>query len=245
MNDESAPHIEFDIDAILEGEQPDVVMDPNHDIVHAEHIRRSQRVSNPLSHFQDYTCSSSTYPIANYVAYSQLSPQHQACALSLTTEVEPANFHASSKDARWVAAMNNEIEALNENNTWEFVDLTPNVVSIGRKWVDKIKRHADGTIERFKARLVAQGFNQTKGLDYFKTFSPFAKLSTVRVLLALASIHGWHLHQLDVNNAFLHGDLNEAVYMRVPQDVLSPNPGKVCKLINSLYGLKKASKPHS
>jgi hypothetical protein len=138
--------------------------------------------------------------------------------------------------------MQNEIEGLNANHTWKFVDLPPNAVAIGSKWVYKIKRHADGSVERYKARLVAQGYTQTEGLDYFETFSPVAKLSTIRVLLALASIHGWHLHQLDVNNAFLHGDLNEAVYMRVPQGVSAPKSGQVCKLLKSLYGLKQASR---
>ena len=229
-------------DTASEAEQLDVVPGPNDEIAHPEPVRRSHRVSNPPSHLKDYICSSKTYPIANYVAYSQLSPQHQAYALSLTSEVEPANFQAASKGSRWVATMDNEIRALNENNTWDFVDLPPNAVTIGSKWIYKIKRHADGAIEQFKARLVAQGFTQTEGLDYFETFSPVAKLSTVRVLLAFASIQGWHLHQLDVNNAFLHGDLNESVDMRIPQGVVSPKSGQVCKLKKSLYGLKQVSR---
>lgn len=110
--------------------------------------------------------------MSNYVAYSKLSSQHHSYALSLTHEVEPSNFHTVSQDSGWIAAMHSEIEALNANNTWEFVELPSNAVSIGSKWVYKIKRHDDGTIERFKARLVAQGYNQTDGLDYFEIFSP-------------------------------------------------------------------------
>jgi hypothetical protein len=135
-----------------------------------------------------------------------------------------------------------ELQALEKTGTWKLVDLPPNVKPIGCRWIYKVKFHADGTVERYKARLVAKGYNQIKGLDYFDTYSPVAKLTTVRLVIALSSIHNWHLHQLDVSTAFLHGDLQEDVYMVIPPGVKSTKPNQVCKLTKSLYGLKQASR---
>ncbi|XP_075104363.1 putative mitochondrial protein AtMg00820 [Nicotiana tabacum] len=112
--------------------------------------------------------------------------------------------------------MTQELNALKENETWSLVDLPIGKVPIGCKWVFKIKYRADGEVERYKARLVAKRYNQMKGLDYQETFSPVVKMVTVRVVLALAAAHNWNLHQMDVYNAFLQGNLTEEVYICLP-----------------------------
>ena len=136
---------------------------------------------------------------------------------------------------------------MESNHTWSVIPLPLGKHSIGSKWVYKIKYKSDGSIERYKARLVAKGYNQQEDIDFLDTFSPVAKLVTVEVLLALAATHNWPLIQLDVNNAFLNGDLFEEVYMDLPLGYCSkpgsPSSSKmVCKLRKSIYGLKQASR---
>ena len=132
-----------------------------------------------------------------------------------------------------------EIFALEQNQTWELVPKPRDVKPISCKWVYKVKTRPDGSIERYKARLVARGFSQQYGLDYDETFSPVAKISTVRVLLALAA--GWTLWQMDVKNAFLHGELDREIYMVQPRGFESRmHPDYMCKLRKALYGLKQA-----
>ncbi|KAJ0510136.1 putative RNA-directed DNA polymerase [Helianthus annuus] len=159
---------------------------------------------------------------------------------SLNKSVEPNSYNEAIRDPRWIEAMNQEMEALNRNNTWVVVDLPKGRKPIGCKWVYKIKYKANGEVERYKARLVAKGFNQKEGIDFGETFSPVVKMVTVRIVLKIAVNNGWPLYQLDINNAFLYGSLSEDVYMTLPLGYFNEDKNKVCKLVKSLYGLKQA-----
>lgn len=160
--------------------------------------------------------------------------------MALTTSVEPHSFAEAMKYEVCKNAMGYEIDALQRNHTWDLEELPPDKKALGSKWVFTIKLRSDGTIERHKTRLVVLGNHQKEGFDYADTFSQVAKMTTVRMFLDFASKKNHEVHQMDVHNAFLHGDLDEKVYTKIPQDFPSSGETRVCRLHKSLYGLKQA-----
>ncbi|GJW84869.1 zinc finger, CCHC-type containing protein [Tanacetum coccineum] len=173
----------------------------------------------------------------------EVSDQHSYC-FNVGDELKTFEEAMKSQDvAFWKEAINDEMDSIMGNNTWVLTDLPPGCRPLGCKWIFKRKMKVDGTVEKFKARLVIQGFKQKSGIDYFDTYAPVARISTIRLLIALASIHSLIIHQMDVKTTFLNGELEEEVYMNQPLGFILPgNENKVCKLVKSLYGLKQAPK---
>ncbi|KAJ0494958.1 putative RNA-directed DNA polymerase [Helianthus annuus] len=194
--------------------------------------------------------STSTHPMHTRSKSGIFKPKHFANLTdfsrnqlhhALFTSQVPKSIKTASKDSHWVTAMHDELTALRNNDTWDLVQRPAHLNVVGSKWIYRIKYKADGSVDRYKARLVAQGFTQVPGLDFFHTFSPVVKASTIRVVLSLATIYNWQLRQLDVNNAFLNGHLTETVYMEQPPGFVdSKFPNHVCRLKRALYGLKQA-----
>ncbi|CAM8941571.1 unnamed protein product [Rhodiola kirilowii] len=223
--------------------------------------RRSTRLKVPSVRLKDHVCSTVqsihpptlptaltsrspssgiSYPIAAFVSCENFSTSHMHFLAAITANSEPDSFYKAMQSKHWREAMSSELDALERNKTWIISPLPSGKTSIGCKWVYRIKYNSNGSIERHKARLVILGNRQKEGIDYTETFAPVAKMTTVRVFLSVAAIRGWELHQMDVHNAFLHGDLDEEVYMKPPPGLLNVPSGHVCRLRKSLYGLKQA-----
>ena len=153
---------------------------------------------------------------------------------------EPLAFSNADRYAVWHDAICDEIKALHSNHTWSRVPFHPSINVFGNIWVYQIKRRVDGSIERYKTRLVARGFTQQEGIDYSETFSPVVKQTTVRLVFFIAVSRNWNIHQLDIYNAFLNGVLTEEVYLKQPPGFVdSTLPSHVYRLHKSLYGLKQ------
>jgi hypothetical protein len=189
------------------------------------------RSQNHISKPKVFTDGTVRYPL----------PKALIAVTACSTASEPTCYSSAVKSSEWRQAMNVEFDALLKNHTWNLVPAHPSQNLVGCKWVFRIKRKADGSIERHKARLVAKGFHQQPGLDYDETYSPVIKPTTVRTVISLAISSGWSLRQIDIQNAFLHGTLTEQVFMSQPPGYQNPNyPTHVCLLQKAIYGLKQA-----
>jgi transposase InsO family protein len=191
-------------------------------------ITRSQTNSSKPKHFPDY--------------HLYYSTKHPLKALSsITLPLEPKTFNQAVGNPCWLDAMQSEFQALLSNHTWTLCPRPLHKKVVRNKWVFKLKQKPDGSIDRYKARLVAKGFDQEEGIDFNETFSPVIKPATLRLVLALAVQFNWFIHQLDISNAFLHGYLEEEVFMEQPKGFEdTQHPDFVCRLHKSIYGLKQA-----
>ncbi|GKB04105.1 zinc finger, CCHC-type containing protein, partial [Tanacetum coccineum] len=173
----------------------------------------------------------------------EVSDQHSYC---FNVENDPKNFDEAMKSqdvAFWKETINDEMDSIMGNNTWVLADLPPGCKPLGCKWIFKRKLKVDGTIKKFKARLVIQSFKQKSRIDYFDSYALVAHISIIRLLIVMSSIHNLIIHQMDVKTTFLNEKLEKEVYMNQPQGFIMPgNENKVCKLIKSLYELKHAPK---
>jgi hypothetical protein len=155
--------------------------------------------------------------------------------------LEPNNFNIASKDDHSVKEMNDELDQIEKNNTWEMVHRPEGKNIIDSKWIFKNKLNEKGQVVRNKARLVYKGYDQIEGLDFDETFAPIARLEAIRIFLAYACHKRFKVYQMDVKSASLNGYLNEEVYMEQPEGFeLSNNHDLVCKMKKYLYGLKQA-----
>lgn len=188
-------------------------------------LRRSTRARKTPGYLEDY------------VYLSEVEGER----LLLLLNDEPYNFEEAIEEKVWKDACDEEISSIIKNKTWELVNLPAGAKAIELKWVFKIKRNSDGTINKHKSRLVAKGYIQRHGIDYKEVFAPVARIETVRFIIALAASNGWEIHHLGVKTAFLNGDLKEDVYVSQPEGyVIEGSEKKVYKLKKALYGLKQA-----
>ncbi|KAJ3691578.1 hypothetical protein LUZ61_020742 [Rhynchospora tenuis] len=170
--------------------------------------------------------------------YEATSELHLVCLLA---NAENITFEEAVQEKKWQQAMNEEMNAIVKNDTWELATLPKNHKPIGVKWVYKKKLNAQGEVKRYKARLVAKGYKQKAGIDYEEVFAPVAIMETIRLLISLAAQNKWNIYQMDVKSAFLNGVLEEEVYIEQPPGYIKEGKeNKVLKLKKALYGLKQA-----
>ncbi|KAL4028969.1 hypothetical protein IC575_012188 [Cucumis melo] len=175
-----------------------------------------------------------------YNTTNRINDDHFA-NFALFAGVDPVTFDEAIQDEKWKIAMDQEIDAIRRNETWELMELPTNKQALGVKWVYRTKLKSDGNVEKYKARLVVKGYKQEYGVDYEEIFAPVTRIETIRLILSLAAQNGWKVYQMDVKSAFLNGHLKEEIFVAQPLGyVQRGEEEKVYKLKKALYGLKQA-----
>ena len=207
---------------------------------------RPRPLSRELQGLQDTLVSGPLDNAPSTIAQFALMAINRIEAVNASIPGDPQSYKAamsSAERAAWHRAMDSEMDSIDKAGTWVLVQAPPGRSVIGCKWVYKTKRGADGSVVKFKARLVAKGFLQRYGVDYEETYAPVARYPSVRAIVALAAHHDWELHQMDVRSAYLHGELEEDIYMQQPEGyAVAGKEQLVCKLSKALYGLKQAGR---
>ncbi|GKV20502.1 hypothetical protein SLEP1_g30621 [Rubroshorea leprosula] len=176
-----------------------------------------------------------------YQETEEIEETNDVTLFCLFADIEPINFNEAAKDEKWRKAMDEEMNAIKRNDTWELVTLPQGHAAIGVKWVFKEKKNSKGEVERYKARLMAKGHKQQHGIDYEEVFAPVARLETIRLIISLAAQNKWKIFQMDVKSAFINGSLEEEVCVQQPLGyVVKGEEKKVLKLKKALSGLKQA-----
>ena len=205
----------------------------------------SQKETQPLVYLEYSDESSETVepsiPVVRQSERERRQTDFYGFRCNLSDVKEPRSVSDALTSQEWVDAMEAEIDSLHDNRVWELVELPEGRKPVGSKWVYKVKMNPDGSIERCKARFVAQGYSQKEGFDYDETFSPVVRSESVRSVIALASKNGLRMHQMDITTAFLNGNLEEEVYMKQPEGFLAEGQEHlVCRLRKSINGLKQS-----
>ncbi|KAL0322590.1 UNVERIFIED_CONTAM: Retrovirus-related Pol polyprotein from transposon TNT 1-94 [Sesamum angustifolium] len=210
-----------------------------------EELRQENQHNSVNNETETFSNSENSYQLARdrERRESRIPSRYKDFHLALNTvSNEPSSYEEALNTVdseKWIKAMNEEIKALQDNNTWTLVPKPKDASVVDCKWIFKIKQ--ENNTSRFKARLVAKGFTQKEGIDYTEIFAPVVKYTTVKIILALAAHFDWELKQMDVKTAFLHGDFDEQIYMCQPYGFINnENPDYVCLLKKSLYGLKQS-----
>ena len=164
-------------------------------------LRRSMRQSSKPKYLDDYV----------------LLAEEEGEYLLMCLNDEPRSYEEARETKEWTDACSDEIESIEKNRTWELVELPIGAKAIGLKWIFKVKRNSDGSINKHKARLVAKGYVQVQGIYFDEVFAPVARIKTIRLLISLAASNGWEIHHMDVKTAFLHGELKETVFVTQPK----------------------------